>query len=418
MKGKNWEGIGGPIHVSNDKGNVSGCDPTLQSCCQRDLDEQRNLNALRSTLRKYDVVAERERRRLHSVFPNQSNGSYTLGDESLRVCYCRCSYDPNDDGGDYGALIELRATRTKIATCDDDEQEYIQHNEENNGFDSHVRDKNAVNKNDDYPKQNVDDASDDEYDYLLDDDLPSDTASNIKLYEETRRAELEWEVFQIEIAMQHGYGVHRHLHPRRLFLMAGLNNATNSRSDPPPCVVMHLFDPDSIGSASLDLYLEQLAPKYRGTMFIRSIGRTAILLNASLVNKALPMFHTTIQVDSDLPALVAIRDGTAVNTCLRLQGLLSSASNDEIEPNAVFDWLDRSGVLNARPPNVDAMCQIRPEEQALIDSCRQPTSFEEEVRYDCGRVGCNKAFQHQHVGEQNEKQDGLVVSEAEILGEL
>jgi hypothetical protein len=418
-QGKNWEGIGGPVHFYTDKNTANNWDPTLESCCQREIEERRNLNALRSTLRKYDVIAERERRRRHSVFLNQSNSSYAFGETSQSDHCCRCSYDPDGDGGEYLALIELRAARATTDTSADNEQGYNHDNEASNEIDSNFRDVNTKDMNDTCTKQDDGDTSDDEYDYLLDDDLPTDTASNLNLYEETRRAELEWEVLQNEIAMQYGYGVHRQIHPSRILLMAGLHDLPNSRNDPPPNVVLHLVDSDSIGSASLDLYLEQLATKYRGTMFIRSSGRTTILLNSTFVKKVLPMFNTTTQVDYDLPALVAIRDGLAVNACLRLQGLLlSSATNDEIEPNAVFDWLDRSGVLSTRPPNIEAMCHIRPEEQALMDSCRQPTLFEEEVRYDCGRDGCNKSFLHRHVGEQNEKQDGLVVSEAEILGEL
>ena len=287
---------------------------------------------------------------------------------------------------------------------------------------------------------------DDEYDYLLDeDDLPSDngdTTSNVnntlKTFEEQRRMELEWEIFQNEIAMLHGYGIHRQIHPQRILSIAGLRHSSQSLVEPPPFVVMHLVDADSIGSASLDLYLEVLATKFRGTMFVRSSGRATLLLNdVPTIDTVLPMFrsYTSAQtVDAALPALVAIRHGTAVNACLQLQGLLSlstksssssssysrdseKSSSSEIEPSAVRVWLDRCGVLHERPPNIDTMCRIRPEEEALLDSCtrRQPEAIEDEQRYDCGKNGCSKSFPHEHIGERNEQQDGLLISEAAIL---
>jgi hypothetical protein len=248
----------------------------------------------------------------------------------------------------------------------------------------------------------------------------------LKSLEEVRRAELEWEVLQNEIAMLHGYGIHRQILPRRILTVAGLNSSPlRSSNVPPPAVVMHLIDPDSIGSASLDLYLEQLAKKFRGTMFVRSSGRATLLLDSTLAGQTLPMFRSLSQPDSELPTLVAVRDGVAVNACLRLQGLLSSRSSyngdSEVEQAAVFDWLDRSGVLRESPPNVEAMCRIRPEEEALLDSCLRsttPKNLTEDERYDCGREECSKSFPHQHIGEQNEQQDGLIISEAEILDKI
>jgi hypothetical protein len=454
-KGRNWEGLGGP--VSYDSTTPTGnqgtlIDPTLDSCCQRDIEEQRIGLSLRTTLRKYDIVAERERRRRHTVSFNHSNSTLYLGTASNERLKndsgCRCSYDPSGDGGEYRALTELRMERLRINKTNDDVEDDKEFENKNKYSSDDEDDENEdVNHTSQLTTKatsgtttNESDGDDDEYDYLLDDDLDSpsdngDTSTNaIKIFQEQRRMELEWEVFQNEVAMLHGYGIHRQIHPQRVLSIAGLLHSHQSIVEPPPFVVLHLVDADSIGSASLDLYLEVLATKYRGTMFLRSSGRATILLNdVKTIDTALPMFrnYTSAQnVDISMPALVAIRNGIAVNACLQLHGLLSSSpsnskstcdnsSSFEIEPLAVRDWLDRCGVLQDLPPNIDSMCRIRPEEEALLDSCkrRQLKSevIEEEQRYDCGKSGCSKSFPHEHIGERNAQQDGLLISEEEIL---
>jgi hypothetical protein len=469
-KGKNWEGLGGPINYrdatskfttgnNNSNGECNADDPTLDSCCQRDIEEQRIGQALRTTLRKYDIVAERERRRRHTVSFNHSssntlyNGGFqgSHGNNMKSDSGCRCSYDPSGDGGEYRALTELRKERSRNDDENDDEEyskkttgkhpsddgDDVDDDDINKtmGMELRVNATSLTTKTTGGNAENESD-DDDEYDYLLDedDDLPSgsgDTSTGtnaLKIFQEQRRMELEWDLFQNEIAILHGYGIHRQIHPQRILSIAGLRHSSHSIVEPPPCVVMHLVDADSIGSASLDLYLEVLATKYRGTMFVRSSGRATILLNdVKTIDTVLPMFrnYTSAQnVDTALPALVAIRNGIAVNACLQLQGLLSSSSYSreydqssiEIESSAVRDWLDRCGVLQERPPNMDTMCRIRPEEEALLDSCkRRPEAIEEDQRYDCGKSGCSKSFPHEHIGERNEQQDGLLISEAEIL---
>lgn len=373
--GRNLEGLGGPIRT--DRPNLANIDPTLDSCCQREEESARIGSALRRTLQRFDVVAEKERRRRHLVRTTVSSSAFDG---------CRCCYDPNSDGGEYRALIELRTQREQQKSPEETVNE-VEEEKEKKG-------------------QSEDEGSDDEFDYLLDENLPG--GEELKAVEELRRAELEWALLLREISLQHGLGVHRQMHPTRVLKAAGL-----ASRDPTPGVVLHLVDPDSIGSASLDLYLEKLAETNKGTKFLRAGGRSTLLMDAALATKALP----PLKPDSDMPALIAIRDGIAVNACPRLQGL--TCSNGEIDPGAVYEWLDRSGVLLERAPPLDAMCRIRPEEEALMDymlTSKPPVPPDEE-RYDCGLEGCFKSFPHQHVGEKNEKQDGLVISQDKILSE-
>jgi hypothetical protein len=377
------EGLGGPVHA--ERYSLEGIDPTLDSCCQREEADSRRSNALRRTLQRFDVVAEKERRRRHLVTTEAFDG-------------CRCCYDPNSDGGEYRALLELRELRAAQST-------------------ETVEAARAAADEEANEKAEEDD-SDDEFDYLLDEDIPGEENEEIKMLEESRRAELEWEMLLREIAIQHGYGVHRQLHPNRVLKAAGLASEQSllTADNTLPAVVLHLVDADSRASASLDLYLESLATRYAGTKFMRSSGRATVLMNAELVGKV--FLPHKLEPDADMPVLIAVRDGRAVNMCVQLHGLVSR-DNGEIDPSAVHDWLDRSGVLLERiPRSVQAMCRIRPEEEALMDyllTMKPQQQEREEERYNCGLASCSKPFPHEHVGEKTEEQDGLVVSKDVVL---
>lgn len=272
------------------------------------------------------------------------------------------------------------------------------------------------------------DDSDDEFDYLLDEDFAAED-DTIRELEERRRVELEYEILMRQVAAQHGYGVHRQVHPARVLKAAGLGTTTaggvissSTNRIPPPAVVLHLVDPESTASASLDYFLEKtLASANPGTVFLRSGGRSTLLMDPSLAQKHFP--SRILDPDRDMPALVAIRDGVVVNVCPRLQGLTmgggrTNSANGVVETHALVQWLDNSGVLLSEAPRMDVLCAIRPEEEALMDylSTKEPQPPSEE-RYDCGIDGCNKSFRHEHVGIQTSEQDGLVVKEETIVGD-
>jgi hypothetical protein len=344
---------------------------------------------LERTLRRHDVVAMAERRRRNLVTTSAFEG-------------CRCCYDPNGDGGEYRALMEYKEQHpvsgfeTNNHTIEEEEE-----NQEPNG-----------SPHDD----NDDDDDDDEFDYLLDDDLPG-MNSDVKELEENRRAELEFQMLTRLVAIQHGFGTHRQLHPGRVLKAAGLGE--NKSRQPPPAVVLHLVDPDSIASASLDYYLEtSLAPQTPGTVFMRSGGRSTLLMDAAVAQKTA---LGVLRPDQDMPALIAIRDGVVVNVCPNLRGL-TLGEDSPIDEHAVQRWLDGCGVLRSQAPSVmEELCHIRPEEDALMDYMAtkklQNQNQPQLERYDCGLGGCNKAFKHEHVGVKTSEQDGLVVKEETVLGQ-
>ena len=326
---------------------------------------------------------------------------------------CRCSYDPNSDGGEYKALVEFKERKRRL-----------QRNEERVDATKKKieREESAYERKTDVIDDNSD-SSDDEFDYLLDEDFGED--ETVRELEEKRRAELEYQILMRQVAGFHGYGVHRQLHPNRVLKIAGLGrkmagNKKSSFPPPPSAVVLHLVDAESVASASLDYFIEsELAHQYPGTMFVRSGGRSVLLMNSKLAQKTFP--SNILDPDKDLPALLAIRDGVVINACPRLFGLAADNGDGEIEPHALQQWLYHSRVLLSETP-IEDVCLIRPEEEVHMDFMHQQQkntkeeTLREEEHYNCGVEGCQKSFKHEHIGIQTQQQSGLMVGEDTILG--
>lgn len=404
-----FEGYGGPVNINpEDHDHAAGIDPTLESCCQREIESNRKQTALESTLRRHDRVALAERRR-RNVIPDLDG--------------CRCCYDKLD-GGEYGALADLRAIQE------------AQKDENDNHGDNY-------NHHDTEEKERVDDSDDDsdddsEFDYLLDEDLPGGDTMNheLQLLQQERMEELKLSAMMRESARQHGFGVHRQFDPQRILHAAGLGLEGNNqrsqsrqRSGPaaiPPAAVIHLYQNSTL-SASLDLCLEEMAENsYRGTKFLRSEGRTSLAFNRDLVPKVLP----SLKIDSCLPALIAVKDGVVISICENLSLFVAGSSahysntkdDEKVEARAVEEWLDRAGVLlHEVPVAYEEYCRIRPEEDALLENMMREKAkldsivTEKEI-YQCGVPGCQKVFHHEHVGVKNEQQSGLILCQ-EITGE-
>lgn len=371
------EGYGGPVHMDNVyKGSI---DPTLDSCCQREIESNRKISALESTLRRHDRIALAERRR-RNVIPNLSFGEG-----------CRCCYDPESDGGEYGALMELREAKLKEITAATETNDVI--------LSTQNDDDNESNDSDD----------DSEFDFLLDENIPGQDE-----LEQERLQELQLCAMIRDSARQHGFGAHRQFHPARLLHAAGLGMGGirgNRAAAVPPAAVVHLYDPDSVLCANLDLYLEEIAEHtYKGTKFMRSNGRSTLAMNANLAKESLPK----LSPDSGIPALVAVKDGVVVSSCP--VSSLGSEREGRIEEHAVEQWLGNAGVLLRDVPlEFEDFCRVRPEEDALIENMmREKARLEEIPReniYNCGVSGCQKTFYHEHVGVANDVQSGLLVDQ-------
>jgi hypothetical protein len=395
------QGLGAPIEIIAPSAQNT-IDPTLDACCQREILTNRKANALDQTLQaNQHLLLQQERMRRNLV-------------NTLKFSGCRCCYDPDNDGtGDYKALQELLLQRMEqdynvnedyatevqrtVEDFDDDYKESVSNYEKNKSIDS---------KSDD---------DDSEYDYLLDDDLNTNTHDvELQRIQANRLAQLQIQLLQQQNLQQHGYGVHRQMHPTRVLRAAGLGNGErNYYGGDDDLVVLHLYDPESVTCAELDLYLEQtVAPKHPGTRFLRCGGRSCLFMDADLASKTL----RRLQADRDIPALIAIKEGVMTACCPGLAGLYDS--DGILVTRQVDEWLDRAGVLSTVPPQ--DVCRIRPEEDALMEYLvyqKNTETRENETIFQCGVAGCEKAFYHEHVGIETEHQSGLVIQESELLGE-
>jgi hypothetical protein len=338
---------------------------------------------------------------------------------------CRCCYDPNGDGGEYELLASTKRERTAAGVVHADEAEI------------------GAIVNDFDCSSNDDNDSDGEFDYLLDCDIPNATNNNNtdesgddgynENYDDLqsqRRADLLAMAYHHEVARYHGYGVHRQMHPQRIFASAGYDASETERDKiSPPGSVLHLYDAYSSLSVSLDICLESMAKRFGGTKFVRGLGITSLLYAKDGGDNGWKK--------GNLPMLFAIKNGRIIAYSSGLRDFYRDgrSSTPEVEDALVEQWLDRAGVLHTHPPPLVSLCRIRPEEDMLLENMRKLNGLgssggrmmrqsgrgdvdaeeEEKERYDCGMVGCNKSFYHEHVGVKNDTQAGVLVSESQVV---
>ncbi len=372
------------------------------------IESNRKQSAVEKTLRAHDRVAqaENERRQFNN---NTIGGGNSALFKSFNLVHglsfgsgCRCCYDPNADGGEYDLLAaareELMASLNEGGGDEEDEDAIDEHTSNKRNY-SH-------DNNHEEDDDNDDSSDDSEFDYLLDDDIPGISSE----YEAERRSEFETLAQRTELLHHHGYGVHRQMHPQRLFSAAGYGTDTMRDVVRPKGSVIHLFDAYSPRSVALDLFLERIASKYPGTKFVRGIGVASIVFADSNGDDAWKK--------GEVPMLLALREGKVVAWNASLNDFFSSSA--DLETRVVEQWLDRAGVLIDTPPSIDEICRIRPEETALLENMMKLNrlgdgGLEEEERYDCGVAGCCKSFHHEHVGVKTEAQNGLLVTEDQVL---
>ena len=367
----------GSIRPNLDQSNLPALDPTLASCCAREIESNRKATQIDSVLQRYDRVAAAERAKKLERFT--LDFSFGKG--------CRCCYDPNSDGGEYEALQRLR------------EEQGVDHNDI---IQAPVE--SSVNENEDKDnfREMGSESSDDEFDYLLDEPLPGGD-------EDRRLQELEEAALYNASLDHHGFGVHRQMHPMRVLRAAAMRNSSGNFS---PAVV-HLFDANSRQCAQLDLILEGLGKKFRGTRFLRAEGRATILMD-TVSSK-----HLKLQVEDDVPSLLAFMDG---NLRVPPQPISSFGDrrnkggyDENIIAEVVEQWLSYAGVLRSNAPPMHELCRLKPEEEVFLDLIANDDSESKEA-FICGVPGCSKSFAHEHIGKETSHQSGRLVSDEDVLG--
>ncbi|KAL3803146.1 hypothetical protein HJC23_003421 [Cyclotella cryptica] len=409
MSDRLFEGIGAPVRIAqNDADEIADPpDPTLDSCCQREIESNRKRNALVATLRAHDRVAQAEnlRRQQLSLQSGYTYKTFNLINGLSFGSGCRCCYEPNGDGGEYELLAAARKEREIDGKQLTDDSQHVGDHEVHEQENAKSASKNESDNSD----------SDDEFDYLLDEEI--ETTSHEHDLQATRRAELENIARHYEVLRYHGFGVHRQMHPQRVFSYVGYCNTDKDRYVPAGAV-LHLYDAFSPRSVSLDLCLEDMARRYPGTKFVRALGITSILFAEDCDDS-----HKW--KNGDLPMLLALKGGKVVAFSSGLCDFSYSGQEEQVEPRVVEQWLDYAGVLIDNPPPMEAVCRIRPEEEMLLENMRQLQGLdhihdeaEHQTRYDCGVDGCNKTFYHEHIGVKNDAQDGILVSESQVVSSV
>ena len=94
-------------------------------------------------------------------------------------------------------------------------------------------------------------------------------------------------------------GMHRQIHPQRVLRAATMRNLGGQNYSPS---VVHLFHAHSKQCAQLDMVLEQLAQKYRGTRFLRADGIAVIQVDSKVCE------YLELRID-DVPSLITFVDG-------------------------------------------------------------------------------------------------------------
>jgi hypothetical protein len=333
-------------------------DPTLDSCCQREIEQESARTVALNAVRSKDKIFERQR-------------MMELENRKLR---CGCCFVERVEGEDYPVLAGLRSI--KFASMVAGEAAAF----EDAPVDGHGR----VGEEEDSEEEDSDS------EFL--DDLPSSFTSSI--------AE---NALKNELLRAHGFGFPLSLAVTSLPtaldpLVAGEHVPT----------VLHLYDPTLADCAHLDLYLEGVASDYVGTRWFRADGTK--LFDNPYPEMARLRASLKLESRGDLPALVAVRGGVLVNVSKGLQALgkLNRAAN--LSPNfpsepcltlsAVQPWLDSCGVLSsAQAVDVARLCKASTEIREMSERAREDEEDGEvEERFDCGMSGCCKTFVHQHIG--------------------
>lgn len=379
-----FEGIGAPVRIRSvdepiiDPALDLSIDPTLESDFRLDIEDIRKQRAFKATLHQHDPVAKAEQLRKQQQDTSKISGIYNL------------DYT-DEDGREYELLAEVK--REMQMTVEGESEAII-----------HLG----------YEMKDAGSDSDDEFDYLLDEDISNSSEIDMQAQ---RRAELEAKAEQYQILRQYGYGVHRQIHPSRVLASAGFGGSCEDGVVPRGAVV-HLYDAYSPLSVSLDLCLEGMASRYPGTKFVRGLGKASLLsVNDDDTSHRWKNGH--------LPMLLALKEGAVVSFS---SGLRDFNNAGQVESGAVEQWLGIAGVLSDTPPPMGAVCRVRSEEELRLDnvinlhgglSCDGMASTDKDAeivndRYNCGVDGCNKSFFHQHVGVKNGVQDGLLVSATQV----
>lgn len=180
----------------------------LDPCCQREIDDNRRNQRIKSELRRFD-------RSNHRLDLKQA----VLGNTRVRT-RCECCNVPRD----YPLLAEAR---DRLMKSKEDSQAFADSNTES------------------------EEEEQDEFEFLMNESMTPYEIERLNAVNELKS--------KLQFAESYGYGIHREDTAGHLLRMI----------EDKEYLVCHVFDPSSVSCASLDLVLEDLARKFLGTRFRR-----------------------------------------------------------------------------------------------------------------------------------------------------
>lgn len=308
---------------------ISDLEVFLDPCCARELDDRRKALSMRQKLEAVDRSTEKIKL-LASIYSD--------------VC-CLC-HDPKCGSDEYPLLAELRGrisqpANQECAVADWCEQIHIN---------------SSKNASENEAELDQSDDSDAELDALLGDGFTSS-------FEIERLEEMNRFLSLQQQAQAHGFGKHR-LFPHEDITIAFLKKC--------PRVVCHVVDESSRLCARIDLHLEQIAPLFLGTAFLR-VRRFA--------NDSLLAF---LRVRGS--SLVVVSAGVPTACC---QNLTQFGDDENLARDSLDSWLRNTGILVSQPqPHEWAEISFRDGEAEECDGIEY---------FDCGRSGCRRTYQHDHI---------------------
>ena len=370
---------------------VEAPDPTLDACCQREVESQDRHQRALDVVRANDRIMQRERAR----------------EEARKGVLCNCPLHVAGAATSYGLLESLRELEVAKQRLTDPSPPPPPPSASRDADSRRISDSGDDSESDD----------DSEFDYLLDEGAASATIHAEILQRQALHSSLR----------SHGFGAMLHVSAYNVDAVV----YPPSYQDFP--LLLHLYDPDNVDCAHLDLHLEKFSSSYVGTRWIRCDGRQFLSTdNAVQKGKVLEAFKGR-GGKASVPALLAFRSGLLVNVsenlrdfgaqCYKERNSAAAASKNLRDPPAIsFDavdaWLSNTGLLqtdipqamlssdsssnssNARFLSGDLCLPTESPASPTSSPAKAPTEepVDPESIFECSEPGCCKTFFHRHIG--------------------
>lgn len=312
----------------------------LDPCCQKEIDSERRKATIFSELKKDDRSNVKYKLRQNTIDSLKGNN-----------CICCDSSSP-----DYPALSELRGY-----LCQDINPNNTYNRKEEN-------DNNNVNEYDDDNSDNDSDLD------LLDDVL---TPYEQELLDRTKEA-----MERLEIAKSIGLGKHVEANIDHLLLQ--IQQFHN--------VVLHIYDPESIFCANIDIYLEELSKQYTGTIFRR--------INCNN-NKIVP-FKEKWKISNSV-SICCFRRGELISSTSDINRLWDGDILQKYELKSFFD--------NTHCLTEDVSKSIEAFDKFSKLDIDDENENDVDDDFNCDEPGCSRKFRHEHI-----KNNRSIVSTAKSQG--